>query len=95
MSGIVTLGIDLAKNMFALHGVDGAGQPVLVRPNVSRSTLVEVVWPQPVGEQDFRAACHEPANAIQHAGWMAGMMARAIAHRKAEYTYATAPVCQG
>ena len=43
MSGIVTLGIDLAKNVFALHGVDGAGKPVLVRPNVARSALVAVV----------------------------------------------------
>ena len=40
MSRIVTLGIDLAKNVFVLHGVDGAGQPVLVRPNVARSALV-------------------------------------------------------
>ncbi|MCB1568802.1 MAG: hypothetical protein KDI69_08335 [Xanthomonadales bacterium] len=29
MRTIVTLGIDLAKNVFALHGVDGAGKPVL------------------------------------------------------------------
>ena len=43
MSGIVSLGIDLAKNVFAQHGVDGAGKPVLVRPNVARSALVEVV----------------------------------------------------
>jgi transposase len=43
MGGIVTLGIDLAKNVFALHGVDAAGKPVLVRPNVARSALVELV----------------------------------------------------
>ena len=43
MNGIVALGIDLAKNVFALHGVDDAGQPVLMRPNVARSALVEVV----------------------------------------------------
>lgn len=36
MSGVVTLGIDLAKNVFSLHGVDAAGNPVLVRPNVAR-----------------------------------------------------------
>ena len=29
---IVTLGIDLAKNVFALHGVNSAGRAVLVRP---------------------------------------------------------------
>ena len=30
----VFLGIDLAKNVFALHGVDGGGKPALVRPVV-------------------------------------------------------------
>jgi transposase len=40
---IVTLGIDLAKNVFALHGVDAAGKAVLVRPNVLRGKLLEVV----------------------------------------------------
>ncbi len=29
---IVTLGIDLAKNIFALHGVDQNGHAVLVKP---------------------------------------------------------------
>ena len=40
MSAIVSLGIDLAKNVFALHGVDAAGKPVLVRLDVARSALV-------------------------------------------------------
>src|SRR5205823_2297268 len=40
---IVTLGIDLAKNVFALHGVDEAGKPVLVRPSVARGKLLELV----------------------------------------------------
>jgi transposase len=43
MTRIVSRGIDLAKNVFALHGVDEAGKPVLVRPNVARSALVELV----------------------------------------------------
>lgn len=30
----VTIGIDLAKNVFAVHGVDATGKPVLVRPGV-------------------------------------------------------------
>jgi hypothetical protein len=29
---IVTVGIDLAKNVFAVHGVDETGKAVLVRP---------------------------------------------------------------
>lgn len=32
---IVTLGIDLAKNMFALHGVDATGKVQLQRPTVA------------------------------------------------------------
>jgi transposase len=40
---IVTLGIDLAKNVFAVHGVDDTGRAVLVRPSVHRSKLLEVV----------------------------------------------------
>lgn len=40
---IVTLGIDLAKNVFALHGVDATGKPVLVRPSVARGKLLETV----------------------------------------------------
>lgn len=40
---IVTLGIDLAKNVFALHGVDATGLAVLVRPSVARAKLLELV----------------------------------------------------
>lgn len=40
---IVTLGVDLAKNVFALHGVDATGKPVLVRPSVARAKLLELV----------------------------------------------------
>ena len=40
---ILTLGIDLAKNVFALHGVNQAGKPELLRPSVARSKLNELV----------------------------------------------------
>lgn len=36
---IVTEGIDLAKNVFAVHGVDEAGRATLVRLEVSRGKL--------------------------------------------------------
>ena len=39
---IVTVGIDLAKNVFAVHGVDEAGKAALVRPDVSRGKLLEL-----------------------------------------------------
>lgn len=31
---IVTMEIDVAKNVFAIHGVDAAGKPALVKPRV-------------------------------------------------------------
>ena len=40
---IVFVGIDLAKNVFALHGVDDAGKARLVKPAVRRDQLVETV----------------------------------------------------
>ena len=40
---IVTLGIDLAKNVFALHGVDDTGKPALLRPSVPRGKLLELI----------------------------------------------------
>ena len=40
---ILTVGIDLAKNVFAVHGVDESGKPALVRPEVTRSKLLELI----------------------------------------------------
>lgn len=40
---IVAVGIDLAKNIFALHGIDQAGKVVLAKPKVRRDQLLEVV----------------------------------------------------
>lgn len=40
---IVHVGIDLAKNVFAVHGVDEAGKPALVRPGVARARLRELI----------------------------------------------------
>jgi len=40
---ILYVGIDLAKSVFALHGVDEHGKATLVRPSVPRARLMEVV----------------------------------------------------
>ena len=40
---IVFVGIDLAKNVFAVHGVNEAGKAELVRPNVARGKLEELI----------------------------------------------------
>lgn len=40
---IITVGIDLAKNVFAVHGVDETGKAVLVKPKVPRDQLAELI----------------------------------------------------
>jgi transposase len=40
---IVTVGIDLAKNVFAVHGVDASGRAALVRPAVTRGKLLNLI----------------------------------------------------
>ena len=40
---ILYVGIDLAKNVFAVHGVNEAGKPELVRPAVPRARLHELI----------------------------------------------------
>ena len=40
---MVTVGIDLAKNVFALHGVEQSGKAVFIKPKVVRSQLLEMV----------------------------------------------------
>ena len=40
---IMTVGIDLAKNVFAVHGVDENGKAVLIKPKVSRKQLLPLI----------------------------------------------------
>ena len=40
---IITVGIDLAKNVFAVHGVDDNGKPALVKPKVARADLLALI----------------------------------------------------
>jgi transposase len=39
----MTVGIDLAKNVFAVHGVDETGRAALVKPKVARAHLLELI----------------------------------------------------
>jgi hypothetical protein len=60
-SVVVTLGIDLAKDVFALHGVNAIGKPILVKPNVRRKQLLDVLAKLPpcvVGMEACSGAHH-------------------------------------
>jgi transposase len=74
---IVTLGIDLAKNMFALHGVDATGKVVLTRPSVPRGKLLELVASMPpcVIGMEACSGAHHWARLFQAHGHSVRLMA--------------------
>ena len=58
---IVYVGIDLAKNILAVHGVDEHGKPALVRPSVARAKLHESIAslpPTTIGMEACTGAHH-------------------------------------
>ena len=46
-AAIVTIGMDLAKNVFAVHGVGATGKPALARPSVTRAKLSRAQMSEP------------------------------------------------
>ena len=46
MGQVVTIGLDLAKSVFQVHGVDAAGE-VVVRRQIRRSQLLQFFAKQP------------------------------------------------
>jgi hypothetical protein len=77
MTAIVTIGIDLAKNVFAVHGVDATGKPALVRPTVPRAELLELIASLPpclIGMEACSGA-HHWAPELQKFGHTVRLMA--------------------
>jgi transposase len=76
MEKITTVGIDLAKNVFSLHGVDAAGKAVL-RRTVRRDRLVETIAALPpclIGMEACSGA-HEWGRRFQQHGHTVKLMA--------------------
>jgi transposase len=76
MEQITTVGIDLAKSVFSLHGVDAAGKPVL-RRTVRRDRLMETVAslsPCLIGMEACSGA-HEWGRRVQQHGHTVRLMA--------------------
>ena len=74
---IVTVGIDLAKNVFAIHGVDETGKVVLVKPKVTRDQLVALIAQLPpclIGMEACSGA-HHWARVFQRHGHTVKLMA--------------------
>lgn len=75
--GIITTGIDLAKNVFAVHGVDANGKAVLVKPKVSREQLLAPIAPLPPCLIGMEACCgaHHRAGRFREYGHTVKLMA--------------------
>lgn len=79
MQELTTVGIDLAKNVFAVHAVEQAGR-VVVRRMVSRGKLVELIAQLPpslIGMESCSGA-HEWARRFQALGHTVRLMAPAF-----------------
>jgi transposase len=66
---ILYVGIDLAKNVFAIHGVDEHGKAVLVRPSVPRARLhqfVAALAPCTIGMEACSGAHHWARLFVRH-----------------------------
>jgi transposase len=66
---ILYVGIDLAKNLFAVHGVNEAGKPEFVRPNVARAKLLELIASLPpcvIGMEACSGAHHWARQFLAH-----------------------------
>ncbi|MHB9117829.1 MAG: IS110 family RNA-guided transposase [Burkholderiales bacterium] len=74
---IITIGIDLAKNVFAVHGVDDNGKPALVKPKVSRADLLPLIAQLPpclIGMEACSGA-HHWARLFRNHGHIVKLMA--------------------
>ena len=74
---IITVGIDLAKNVFAMHGVNDSGKPVLVKPKVARADLLPLIANLPpclIGMEACSGA-HHWARQFRHYGHTVKLMA--------------------
>jgi transposase len=74
---IATLGIDLAKNVFAVHGVDRAAKAVLIKPRVMRDQLAALIAQLPpclIGMEACSGA-HHWARMFQQHGHTVKLMA--------------------
>src|SRR5438445_12226425 len=76
MSKITTVGIDLAKLVFSMHGVDENGKVVL-RKTVSRSRFMSMVaqWPACLIGMEACSGAHEWARRFQALGHTVRIMA--------------------
>lgn len=73
MTAIVAIGIDLAKNVYALNSVDFTGLPAIVRPSAPRTKRLELIASLPtclIG-MEARSGAHRRGRKFQRYGMIA------------------------
>lgn len=77
---IVTIGIDLAKNVFAVHGVDETGKAILIKPRVPRDQLATLIAQLPacVIGMEACSGAHHWARMFQEHGHTVKLMAPSL-----------------
>ena len=68
---IVTVGIDLAKNVFAVHGVDENGKAGRVKPKITRDQLLPLVVQLPPCLIGMEACCRWARSLVERRGTFA------------------------
>jgi len=80
---IITVGIDLAKNVFAVHGVNDSGKAALVKPKVQRADLLPLIAQLPpclIGMEACSGAHHWARLFRQHGHTVKLMAPKFVAH---------------
>lgn len=74
---VTVIGMDLAKNVFALHGINSAGKAIMVRPRVRRDQLLDVLarLPPCVIGMEACSGAHHWARALLALGHTPKLMA--------------------
>ena len=86
---IITEGIELAKNVFAVHGVDDSGKAMLVKPKVVREQLLSLIAQLPpclIGMEACSGA-HHLARLFRQHGHIVRLMATKFISTLADITY--------
>lgn len=74
---VTIIGIDLAKNVFALHGINSVGKPILIKPNVRREQLLDLLaqLPPSIIGMEACSGAHHWARALIKLGHTPKLMA--------------------
>ena len=73
----IAVGIDLAKNVFAVHGIDDSGKAVLVKPKLTREQLLALLvqFPPCVIGMEACSGAHHWARLFRQHGHTVRLMA--------------------